>query len=60
MSITALLADAANTDTATRVGMFITIVAVVIVVSIWQAAGLAGLTFMRSFSSNRDEMRLGR
>jgi Kef-type K+ transport system membrane component KefB len=60
MSITALLADAANTDTATRVGMFITIVAVVIVVSIWQAAGLAGPTFMRSFSSNRDEMRLGR
>lgn len=53
MSITALLADAANTDTATRVGMFITIVAVVIVVSIWQAAGLAGAHVMRSFLSNR-------
>src|SRR5258705_13997324 len=41
MSITALLADATNTDTATRVEMFITVAAVVIVVSIWQAAGLA-------------------
>src|SRR5258708_26664109 len=48
MSITGLLADAANTDTATRVGMFITIVAVVIVVSIWQAAGPAVARVHRS------------
>src|ERR1700688_345985 len=41
VSVTALLADAANTDMATRVGMFVTMTAVVIVVSIWQAAGLA-------------------
>ena len=58
MSITALLADAANTDTATRVGMFITIVAVVIVVSIWQAAGLAVTRVHRI--EQQDEMGLGR
>jgi Kef-type K+ transport system membrane component KefB len=39
--ITAMLADAANADMATRIGMFVTMTAVVIVVSIWQAAGLA-------------------
>ncbi len=33
VSVTALLADAANADMATRVGMFVTIVAVVIVVN---------------------------
>jgi Kef-type K+ transport system membrane component KefB len=60
MSITALLADAANTDTATRVGMFITIVAVVIVVSIWQAAGLAVTRVHRIILEQRDEMGPGR
>ena len=60
MSITALLADAANTDTATRVGMFITIVAVVIVVSIWQAAGLAVARVHRILLEQQDEMGLGR
>ena len=60
MSITALLADAANTDTATRVGMFITIVAVVIVVSIWQAAGLAVTRVHRIILEQQDEMGLGR
>jgi Kef-type K+ transport system membrane component KefB len=60
VSITALLADAANTDTATRVGMFITIVAVVIVVSIWQAAGLAVARVHRILLEQQNEMGLGR
>jgi Kef-type K+ transport system membrane component KefB len=41
VAITAMLADAANSDMATRIGMFVTMTAIVIVVSIWQAAGLA-------------------
>src|SRR6266478_7954181 len=40
VAITAMLADAANADMATRIGMFVTMTAVVIVASIWQAAGL--------------------
>jgi hypothetical protein len=60
MSITALLADAANADTATRVGMFITIVAVVIVGSIWQAAGLAVTRVHRIILEQQDEMEPGR
>jgi Kef-type K+ transport system membrane component KefB len=60
VSVTALLADAANADMATRVGMFITIVAVVIVVSIWQAAGLAVARVHRIILEQQDEMGLGR
>jgi hypothetical protein len=41
VKITAMRADAANADMATRIGMFVTMTAVVTVVSIWQAAGLA-------------------
>jgi len=60
MSMTGLLADAANTDTATRVGMFVSIVAVVIVVSIWQEAGLAVTRVHRIILEQQDEMGLGR
>ncbi len=60
VSVTALLADAANADMATRVGMFVTIVAVVIVVSIWQAAGLAVTRIHRIILEQQGEMGLGR
>ena len=60
VSVTALLADAANADMATRIGMFVTVVAVVIVVSIWQAAGLAVIRVHRIILERRDEMGLGR
>jgi hypothetical protein len=38
LSVTAYLADAAKADDATRIGMYIAMVGVVIVVCIWQAA----------------------
>jgi uncharacterized membrane protein (DUF485 family) len=60
VSVTAFLADAANTDMATRAGMFVTIVAVVIVVSIWQAAGLAVARIHRIILEQQDETGLGR
>lgn len=60
VSVTALLADAANTDMATRVGIFVTIVAVVIVASIWQAAGLGMTRVHRIILEQQDEMGLGR
>jgi len=60
VSVTALLADAANADMATRVGMFVTIVAVVIVVSIWQAAGLAVARIHRIILEHQGEIRLDR
>jgi archaellum biogenesis protein FlaJ (TadC family) len=60
MSITALLADAANTDMATRVGMFVAIAAVVIVICIWQAAGLAVARVDRIIPVQQDKMGLGR
>jgi hypothetical protein len=56
VSVTALLADAANT----RVGMFVAIAAVVIVVCIWQAAGLAVARVHRIVLEQRDKMRLER
>jgi hypothetical protein len=55
-----MLADAANTDMATRIGMFVTIVAVVIVVRIWQAAGLAVARVHRILLEQQDETGLGR
>jgi Kef-type K+ transport system membrane component KefB len=55
LSATALLADAANTDMATRVGMFVTTTAVVIVVSIWQAAGLTVACVHKIILDQRDE-----
>jgi uncharacterized membrane protein (DUF485 family) len=60
VSVTAFLADAANTDMATRAGMFVTIVAVVIVVSIWQAAGLAVARVHKIILEQQDEKGLGR
>ncbi len=59
VSVTALLADAANTDMATRVGMFVTIVAVVIVGSIRQAVGLAVARVHRIILEQQDKMGLG-
>jgi Kef-type K+ transport system membrane component KefB len=55
VAITAMLADAANTDIATRIGMFVTMTAVVIVVSIWQAAGLAVTRIHKIILDQRDE-----
>jgi Kef-type K+ transport system membrane component KefB len=60
VSVTALLADAANTDMATRVGMFVAMTAVVIVVSIWQAAGLVVTRIHRILLEQQDEMGIGR
>jgi hypothetical protein len=60
VSVTALLADAANTDIATRVGMFVTMVAIIIVVNIWQAAGLAVARVHRIILEQQDETGLGR
>ena len=60
VSVTALLADAANTDMATRVGMFVAMTAVVIVVCIWQAAGLVVTRIHRILLEQQDEMGLGR
>ena len=60
VSVTAMLADAANIDMATRVGMFVTMVAVVIVVCIRQAAGLAVTRIHRILLEQQDEMGLGR
>jgi predicted Na+-dependent transporter len=60
VSATALHADAANTDMATRVGMFVVIAAVVIVVCIWQAAGLAVARVHRIILEQQDKMGLGR
>jgi hypothetical protein len=55
VAITAMLADAANTDMATRIGMFVAMTAVVIVVSIWQAAGLAVARIHKIILDQRDE-----
>jgi hypothetical protein len=55
VSVTAMLADAANIDMATRVGMFVTMVAVVIVVCIRQAAGLAVTRIHRILLEQQDE-----
>jgi Kef-type K+ transport system membrane component KefB len=60
VAITAVLADAANTDMATRVGMFVTMTAVVIIVSVWQAAGLAVARIHKIMLEQHDAMRLGR
>jgi len=60
VAITAVLADPANTDMATRIGMFVTMTAVVIVASIWQAAGLAVARIHRIILEQHEEMRLGR
>jgi Kef-type K+ transport system membrane component KefB len=60
VSVTALFADAASIDMAARVGMFVTMVAVVIVVSIWQAAGLAVARVHSIILEQQDEMGLGR
>jgi hypothetical protein len=60
VSVTALLADAANTDMATRAGMFVAIAAVVIVVCIWQAAGLAVARVHRIIPEQLDKMGLER
>ena len=60
VSVSALLADAANTDMATRVGMFVAMTAVVIVVCIWQAAGLVVTRIHRILLEQQDEMGLGR
>ena len=49
------LADAANIDMATRAGMFVTVTAVVIVVSIWQAAGLTVARVRKIIPDQRDE-----
>jgi hypothetical protein len=50
-----MLADAANADMATRIGMFVTMTAVVIVVSIWQAAGLTVARVRKISLDQRDE-----
>jgi hypothetical protein len=55
VAITAMLADAANSDMATRIGMFVTMTAIVIVVSIWQAAGLAVARIHKIILDQRDE-----
>lgn len=55
VAITAMLADAANSDMATRIGMFVTMTAIVIVVSIWQAAGLAMARIHKIIVDQRDE-----
>jgi Kef-type K+ transport system membrane component KefB len=60
VAITAMLADAANTDAATRIGMFVTMTAVVIVVSIWQAAGLAVARIHKIILDQHDEVSFGR
>jgi Kef-type K+ transport system membrane component KefB len=60
VATTAMLADAANADMATRIGMFVTMTAVVIVGSIWQAAGLAVARIHRIMLEQHDEMRAGR
>jgi hypothetical protein len=60
VSVTAWLAEAANTDMATRVGMFVAIAAVVIVMCIWQAAGLAVARVDRIIPVQQDKMGLGR
>lgn len=59
-AMTAMLADAANVDMATRVGMFVTMVAVVIVASIWQAAGLAVARIHKILLEQRGETRVDR
>ena len=59
VSVTALLADTANTDMAKRVGMFVAIAAVVIVMCIWQATGLAVARVDRIILERQDKMGLG-
>jgi Kef-type K+ transport system membrane component KefB len=54
VAITAILADAANADMATRIGMFVTMTAIIIVVSIWQAAGLAVARIHKIIMDQRD------
>jgi Kef-type K+ transport system membrane component KefB len=53
--VVGLVADAANSDMATRIGMFVTMTAIVIVVSIWQAAGLAVARIHKIILDQRDE-----
>ena len=60
VSVTAMLADAANIDMAARVGMFVAMAAVVIVVSIRQAAGLAVARVHRIIPEQLDKMGLER
>jgi Kef-type K+ transport system membrane component KefB len=54
VAIAAMLADAANADMATRIGMFVTMTAIIIVVSIWQAAGLAVARIHKIILDQRD------
>jgi Kef-type K+ transport system membrane component KefB len=60
VAITATLADAANADMATRIGMFVTMTSIVIVVSIWQAAGLAVARIHRIILDQHDDAIPGR
>jgi Kef-type K+ transport system membrane component KefB len=55
VGVTAMLADAASIDMATRIGMFVIMTGVVIVVSIWQAAGLAVTRIHKIILDQRDE-----
>ena len=55
MCITAYLADAANTDQSTRIGMYIMTVGVVVVVCIWQAAAFVAASIELAVRRRIDE-----
>jgi hypothetical protein len=56
LSVTAFLADTAKADEATRIGMYIAMIGVIIVVCIWQAAACVAAA-IESALRRRDNRR---
>lgn len=56
LSVAAYLADSANADEPTRIGMYIAMAAVIIVVCIWQAAAFVAAS-IESALRRRDNRR---
>jgi hypothetical protein len=57
LSGTALLGDYANADIATRIGMYVVMAAVIIVVCIWQAAAFLAASIQTRIAERRDDWR---
>jgi hypothetical protein len=57
LSGTALLGDYANADIATRIGMYVVMAAVIIVVCIWQAAAFLAASIQMRIAERREDWR---
>jgi protein-S-isoprenylcysteine O-methyltransferase Ste14 len=59
LTTTALLADVANADASLRIGMYIVMVGVIIVVCIWQAAAFVAASIDVSIGKKQAQMPEG-